>query len=158
MSFYQYSARLINGSDQPMSEYKGKVVLIVNTASKCMFTPQFEELQNLYTTYQDKGFEILGFPCDQFRHQDPGSNEQIADFCSIHYNVTFPMFGKIDVNGKDTHPLYTFLKSHSPGFLGTKNIKWNFTKFMVNRNGDVVTRYAPNVKPQKIEKDFINYL
>ncbi len=158
MSFYSLSARLINGEEISMSNYKDNVLLIVNTASKCGFTKQFEELEKLYQKYKDKGFKILGFPCNQFGSQDPGTNEEIAQFCSLNYQVSFPMFEKIDVNGKNTHPIYQYLKSHASGFLGTKNIKWNFTKFLVNRQGEVVGRYAPNITPFKIEEDIHQYL
>jgi len=158
MSFYSLSARLINGEEVTMSDYNDKVLLIVNTASKCGFTKQFEDLEKLYQKYKDKGFEILGFPCNQFGSQDPGTNEEIAQFCSLNYHVSFPMFEKIDVNGENAHPIYQYLKSHASGFLGTKKIKWNFTKFLVNRNGEVVGRYAPNVTPFKIEEDINQYL
>jgi len=158
MSFYSLSAHLINGEEISMSNYKDNVLLIVNTASKCGFTKQFEELEKLYQKYKDKGFKILGFPCNQFGSQDPGTNEEIAQFCSLNYQVSFPMFEKIDVNGKNTHPIYQYLKSHASGFLGTKNIKWNFTKFLVNRQGEVVGRYAPNITPFKIEEDILQYL
>lgn len=147
MSVYQYEAITINGKCQALEEYKGKVLLIVNTASKCGFTPQFEELQRLYEKYHEKGFDVLGFPCNQFNNQDPGSEKEIQEFCSLNFGVTFPMFKKIDVNGKDTHPLFQYLKHETPGFLGTKAIKWNFTKFLVNREGQVVSRHSPTVKP-----------
>ncbi|MGV3466996.1 MAG: glutathione peroxidase [Heyndrickxia sp.] len=158
MSFYSLSARLINGEEVSMSDYKEKVLLIVNTASKCGFTKQFEDLEKLYRKYKDNGFEILGFPCNQFGSQDPGTNEEISEFCTLNYQVSFPMFEKIDVNGENAHPIYQYLKSHAAGFLGTKKIKWNFTKFLLNQNGEVVGRYAPNVTPFKIEEDINQYL
>lgn len=153
MSVYQYEAITINGKCQSLAEYKGKVLLIVNTASKCGFTPQFEELQRIYEKYHEKGFEVLGFPCNQFKNQDPGSEKEIQEFCSLNFGVTFPMFKKIDVNGKDTHPLFQYLKHETPGFLGTKAIKWNFTKFLVNREGQVVSRHSPTVKPLTLIKE-----
>ncbi|MBS4172964.1 glutathione peroxidase [Bacillus sp. FJAT-49736] len=158
MSIYSHSARLINGEEKSMSDYKGKVILIVNTASKCGFTKQFAELQQLFEKYSERGFMILGFPCNQFGNQDPGSNEEIAEFCSLQYDVSFPMFEKIDVNGENAHPIFQYLKSHASGLLGTKNIKWNFTKFLINRDGEVVGRYAPNMSPIKMEKDIESYL
>ncbi|MBB2478812.1 glutathione peroxidase [Bacillus sp. APMAM] len=158
MSFYSHSARLINGEEVSMTNYKNKVLLIVNTASKCGFTKQFKDLETLYQKYKSKEFEILGFPCNQFGEQDPGSNEEIAQFCTLNYNVSFPMFEKIEVNGENAHPIYQYLTSHAAGFLGTKKIKWNFTKFLINRQGEVVARYAPNINPLKIEKDIEKYL
>jgi len=127
-------------------------LLIVNTASKCGFTPQYKGLQNLYEKYRDRGFEVLGFPCDQFKHQEPGSDEEIKSFCEINYGVTFPLFRKIEVNGEGAHPLFAYLKSQGPGFL-TEAIKWNFTKFLVDRQGRVVKRYAPQTEPESLEKD-----
>lgn len=132
-----------------LEEYKGKVLLIVNTASKCGFTPQFEGLEKLYQDYHDKGFEILGFPCNQFLHQDPGSNEEILEFCTLNYGVTFDMFEKLDVKGKNQHPLYTYLTENAKERTG-KKIKWNFEKFLITRDGDIFKRYLPNVKPQKL--------
>lgn len=149
---YDFSAKTITGEVKNLSDYKGKVLLIVNTASKCGFTPQFASLETLYKKYKDRGFEILGFPSNQFANQDPGTNKEILDFCTLNYGVTFQMFEKIDVNGRDTHPLYRFLKEKASGSFG-KNIKWNFTKFLINKNGEVVKRFAPNVDPLKIEKD-----
>ena len=142
----------MNGIEVKMDEYKGKVLLVVNTASKCGFTPQLAELEQMYKDYKDKGFEIIGFPCNQFANQDPGSNKEISDFCLINYGVTFTMFEKIDVNGENTHPLYKFLKNEKKGLL-SKEIKWNFTKFLIDSEGNVVKRYAPTVKPLKIEED-----
>ncbi|MDP1804693.1 MAG: glutathione peroxidase, partial [Acidimicrobiales bacterium] len=132
--------------------YEGKVVLVVNTASKCGFTPQFAGLQELYETYKDRGLVILGFPCDQFGHQEPGDEGEISEFCQLNYGVTFPMFAKIDVNGKDAHPVYEWLRSAKGGVLGDR-IKWNFTKFLVNRDGEVVQRYATATKPAKLATD-----
>ena len=152
MSFYDYSAIKITGEEVSMQEYRGKVVLIVNTASKCGFTPQYKGLQSLYVEYKDKGFEILGFPCNQFAHQEPKSNAEISGFCSINYGVTFTMFEKIEVNGDKAHPLYKFLKNEKTGILGP-GIKWNFTKFLVDREGQIVGRFAPQVKPEKLKSD-----
>ena len=157
MSLYQIEVRKPNQDVMSLSEYKGKVLLIVNTASQCGFTPQFEGLQKLYTQYKDQGLEILGFPCNQLKEQDPESIDKIIEFCSLNYNVTFDMFDKIDVNGANEHPLYTFLKSQKKG-LFNEDIKWNFTKFLVNRNGEVVNRYAPKTTPQQIEKDIMKLL
>jgi glutathione peroxidase len=153
MSIYDYSATNINGKEVSLSDYKGKVVLIVNTASKCGFTPQFEGLEKLYQEKADQGLAILGFPCNQFGNQDPGDDGQIEEFCQLNYGVSFPMFSKIEVNGSGTHPLYQYLKNEAKGLMGSKNIKWNFTKFLVNRDGDVVKRYAPTDKPEAISKD-----
>lgn len=152
MNFYDFEANLINGTKVSMADYKGKVVLVVNTASKCGFTPQFEGLQKLYDKYEKEGLVILGFPCNQFAGQDPGSNEEIQSFCSMNYGVTFPMFEKIKVNGAEAHPLYKFLKDQQKGSLG-EAIKWNFTKFLIDKNGQVVNRFAPKTKPESIEKD-----
>jgi glutathione peroxidase len=132
----------IDGSSENLQDYAGKVLLIVNVASRCGFTPQYRDLQNLYTTYKDQGLEILGFPCNQFGAQEPGSAEEIQNFCSANYSVTFPMFDKVDVNGSLTHPLYTFLKEQAPGILGTAGIKWNFTKFLVSKDGQSIARMA----------------
>ncbi|MBX6421431.1 MAG: glutathione peroxidase [Nevskia sp.] len=152
-SIYDFEAKTIDGAQQKLDAYKGKVLLIVNVASKCGFTPQYKGLEALYEKYQDKGLVILGFPCDQFGHQEPGDEKQIKEFCSLTYDVKFPMFAKIKVNGEDAHPLYKFLKSQEKGFLGTEFIKWNFTKFLVDRNGKVIRRYAPTDTPESIEKD-----
>lgn len=157
MNFYDFSAKKINGEEVKMEEYKGKVVLIVNTASKCGFTPQFKELEELYKEYKDKGLEILGFPCNQFAHQDPGNNETINEFCTLNYGVTFTMFEKIDVNGDSAHPLYKYLKNEAKGLLGSK-IKWNFTKFLVDSNGRVIKRYGSTVKPLSIKADIESLL
>lgn len=152
MSFYDYSAKNMDGKDIKMEEYEGKVVLVVNTASKCGLTPQFTELEQLYKEYKDKGLEILGFPCDQFAKQELADNKEINNFCQINYGVTFTMFEKINVNGVDSHPLYKYLKDQEKGFL-SKEIKWNFTKFLVDSKGNVVKRYAPTVTPLKIKGD-----
>lgn len=152
MSFYDFSAKRMNGQEVNMEEYKGKVVLVVNTASKCGFTPQFKELEEVYKEYNEKGFEILGFPCNQFAKQDAGSNSEIQEFCQLNYGVTFTMFEKIDVNGEDAHPLYKYLKSEAKGLLG-KEVKWNFTKFLIDSEGKVIKRYASTVSPLKIKGD-----
>lgn len=152
MSIYDFSATLNNGADQSLAAYKGKVLLIVNTASKCGFTPQYKGLQELYAKYHDRGLEILGFPCDQFGHQEPGNDEEIKSFCDLNYGVTFPLFSKIEVNGDGADPLYKFLKSEKGGLLGDA-IKWNFTKFLVNKQGSVVERFAPTTTPEKIAAD-----
>jgi glutathione peroxidase len=149
-TIHDYTVTSIMGLPKSLADYRGKVLLFVNTASKCGFTPQFEGLQALYEQYQDRGIEILGFPCNQFMNQDPGSNEEIQNFCQVNYGVTFPMFAKIDVNGADAHPLYEYLKNAAPGALGMKAIKWNFTKFLVDAQGNVVKRFEPNVEPADI--------
>ncbi|MGM0640868.1 MAG: glutathione peroxidase [Thermotogota bacterium] len=153
MNFYDFSAKTNMGIEKNMKDYKGKVVLVVNTASKCGFTPQYEDLQKLYEEYKDQGFEILAFPCNQFGSQEPGDNEEIRSFCKLNYDVTFPIFDKIDVNGENTHPIYKYLKENVKGLLNSKDIKWNFTKFLVDKNGDVVKRFAPIKKPLKMKKD-----
>jgi len=152
MNFYDFSARNMNGQEIKMEEYKDKVILVVNTASKCGLTPQLEGLENLYKEYKDKGLEILGFPCNQFAHQDPGTNKEISKFCLLNYGVTFTMFEKIDVNGDGAHPLYKFLKEEAKGSLGNA-IKWNFTKFLIDKEGKVIKRYAPVTTPDKIKED-----
>ena len=151
MSVYDYSAKTLDGQEVSLADYRGKVLLIVNTASKCGFTPQFEGLEALYRDYKDRGLTILGFPCNQFGAQEPGNAEEIASFCSLTYDVTFPMLAKIDVNGPSAHPLYAFLKKEQKGILGTEGIKWNFTKFLVGRDGEVVERFAPNTKPEDLK-------
>ena len=150
---YQFTAKNIKGEDVPLKDYQGKLLLIVNTASKCGFTPQFTGLEELYNEYADKGLEILGFPCNQFLKQDPGTDSEISEFCSLNYGVTFPMFSKIEVNGDNTHPLYKYLKSEAKGLMGSEKIKWNFTKFLVNQEGKVLKRYAPNTEPKDLVKD-----
>ena len=148
-----FHVRAADGSDVNLSAYAGQVLLIVNTASKCGFTPQYEGLEALYRRYAERGFEVLGFPCNQFGHQEPGDAAEIASFCSLTYDVTFPLFAKIDVNGDGADPLYAELKRQAPGLLGSKAIKWNFTKFLVDRTGKVVARYAPTTKPEEIAAD-----
>lgn len=150
---FDFTCKTSGGKAQRLDKYRGKVLLIVNTASKCGFTPQFAGLEELYEKYRDKGLVILGFPCNQFANQDPGSNEEIQEFCQLNYGVTFPMLGKIEVNGSGADPLFKHLKKEAPGALGSERIKWNFTKFLVDADGNVVKRYAPTVKPKAIEKD-----
>ena len=150
---YDFTARDIDGVEQPLAAYRGKPLLVVNVASKCGFTPQYAGLQALYARLHGQGLEVLGFPCDQFGHQEPGDESEIKTFCSTRYDVTFPMFAKIEVNGANAHPLYQWLKGEKAGILGTEAIKWNFTKFLVDRTGRVVRRYAPTDTPEKIEKD-----
>ncbi|MCK0197970.1 glutathione peroxidase [Ancylobacter sp. 6x-1] len=141
------------GRDVPLAEYRGKVLLIVNTASKCGFTPQYEGLEALWRAYGERGLVVLGFPCNQFGGQEPGDAQEIASFCKLTYDVTFPMFAKIDVNGENTAPLYVWLKSEAPGLLGSEAIKWNFTKFLIDRDGKVVDRYAPTTKPEALKAE-----
>ncbi|HPE42303.1 MAG TPA: glutathione peroxidase, partial [Thermotogota bacterium] len=152
MGFYDYSARKMNGREVKMETYKGKVVIVVNTASKCGFTPQFAELETLYKKYKDQGLAILGFPCNQFANQDPASNQEIQNFCQLNYGVSFDMFEKVDVNGPETTPLYQFLKEEAKGAFGGK-IKWNFTKFLIDRKQEVIRRYAPATPPLKMEEE-----
>ncbi len=154
---YSLNAATLTGKEQSFDAYKGKVLLVVNTASKCGLTPQYEGLQELYTQYKEQGLEILGFPCNQFGKQEPGDADQISEFCEINYGVSFPMFGKIDVNGKDTHPVFAYLKEELPGTLG-KNIKWNFTKFLIGKDGQSIKRFAPTTKPADIKKYIENAL
>ena len=152
-NIYQFSV-LNNKSDTvELSQFSDKVLLVVNTASNCGFTPQYQGLQVLHDTLQTKGLEILAFPCNQFKQQESGSNEEIQQFCDLQFNIKFPLFNKIDVNGKDADPLFNYLKEKAPGILGSKSIKWNFTKFLVNRQGEVVKRYAPTTKPEDITED-----
>jgi glutathione peroxidase len=150
---FDFTARNIDGVDQPLAAYRGKPLLVINVASKCGFTPQYTGLEALYRKFHEQGLEVLGFPCDQFGHQEPGDESDIKTFCSTRYDVTFPMFAKIEVNGAKAHPLYQWLKSEKAGILGTETIKWNFTKFLVDRSGRVVRRYAPTDTPEKIEGD-----
>lgn len=152
MKFYEFTAKKMNGQEVKMEAYKGKVVLIVNTASKCGLTPQFKELEELYKTYKDRGLEILGFPCNQFAKQDAGTNKEISDFCQLNYGVTFTMFEKIDVNGKNAHPLYKYLKNEAKTLFG-REIKWNFAKFLIDSEGNVIKRYSPTLSPMKIKGD-----
>jgi len=158
MSIYQFSAKTIDGNELSLQTFKGKVLLIVNTASKCGFTPQYKELQYLYEKYQNHGFEILAFPSNQFGEQEPGTEEEIKQFCSLNYGVTFQLFSKTDVKGRAIHPLFKYLTEEAPGLLGLEGIKWNFTKFLVDKSGNVYKRYAPNTVPSKIEKDIENLL
>jgi len=153
MSVLNHQMTLLNGETQDLSAYQGQVVLIVNTASKCGFTPQYEGLESLYQDYKDKGLVILGFPCNQFGKQEQGNDSEIGAFCQKNYGVSFPMFSKIDVNGDDAAPLYQQLKQQAPGVMGTKAIKWNFTKFLVGKDGAVLKRYAPTTKPEDIRAD-----
>jgi len=157
-SVYDFTARDIKGNEKSLADYRGKVLLIVNTASKCGFTPQLEGLQGLYSELGEQGLAVLGFPCNQFLNQDPGNDDAISEFCSLNYGVDFPMFSKIDVNGDGTHPLYQFLKSEAKGLMGSEKVKWNFTKFLVGRDGQVIRRYPPTAKPQDIRKDIENLL
>ncbi|WP_372009517.1 glutathione peroxidase [Paenibacillus chitinolyticus] len=152
MGVYEFTAQRINGEEQSLEDYKGKVLLIVNTASKCGFTPQYQGLQELYNAYKDQGLIVLGFPSNQFMEQEPGTNEEIEQFCQVNYGVTFPMYSKVDVKGSDAHPLFQYLTRHTAGIL-SKEVKWNFSKFLVNRSGDVVSRYAPTTAPSKISGD-----
>jgi glutathione peroxidase len=152
-SVYDFSATSIEGQNTDLSAFQGKVLLIVNTASQCGFTSQYQGLQALHTQYADQGLAVLGFPCNQFGQQEPGSESQIKSFCETRYGVSFPLFQKIDVNGSNAHPLYQYLTKAAPGIFGTEGIKWNFTKFLVDRTGKVVQRYAPNTTPAEIEKD-----
>ncbi|MEM0514879.1 glutathione peroxidase [Pseudoalteromonas sp. YIC-827] len=153
MTIYEFSATNNRGEEVSLSAYKGKVMLIANTASKCGFTPQYQGLNDLYKDLQAKGLVVLGFPCNQFGEQEPGSDSEISEFCELNYGVSFPIMSKIDVNGADAHPLFDYLKAQAPGLLGTKKIKWNFTKFLVDQNGKVLKRYAPLTKPEAIRAD-----
>jgi glutathione peroxidase len=150
---YDFSALTIDGIELPLAQYRGHPLLIVNVASKCGYTPQYAGLEALYRKYHERGLEVLGFPCDQFGHQEPGAEAEIKEFCSLTYGVSFPMFAKIKVNGPDSHPMYEYLKSSLPGILGTEAIKWNFTKFLVGKSGDPMKRYAPADKPESLEPD-----
>ena len=152
-TLYEFDAKTLDGKPVRLADFKGKVLLVVNTASECGFTPQFSGLEDLYERYRDRGFAVLGFPCNQFGEQEPGSAEQIGAFCQKNYGVTFPMFEKIDVNGDAAHPLYKWLKQSAPGLLGSERIKWNFTKFLLDRNGQVKARYAPVTKPEQLAQD-----
>jgi glutathione peroxidase len=158
MSVYDFSAVDIQGNEKALGDFKGKVMLIVNTASKCGFTPQYEGLEEMYKELNGQGLEILGFPCNQFGQQEKGSETEIAGFCMKNYGVSFPMFSKVEVNGDDAHPLYTYLKKQSPGILGSKGIKWNFTKFLVGKDGQVIKRFAPTAKPKDIAKEIQSLL
>jgi glutathione peroxidase len=153
MNIYEFSARTVDGVEQPLSTYKDEVLLIVNVASKCGFTPQYTGLEALHRKFHPQRFSVLGFPCDQFGHQEPGDEAEIKQFCQLKYDVSFPLFAKLKVNGADAHPLYQYLKSSRPGLLGTEAIKWNFTKFLVGRPGTVLKRFAPNDTPESLTQD-----
>lgn len=157
MSFYDFSAKLSDGSDVTMAQYKGQVVLVVNTATKCGLAPQFDDLEALHQKYAEEGLCVLGFPSNQFANQEPGDNDQVAKVCRLDFGVTFTLFEKIDVNGENAHPIYQYLKKEAKGTLGDA-IKWNFTKFLIDRNGKIVKRYAPTVNPRDIEKDILKLL
>ena len=150
---YEIPVRILAGGDGDLADYRGKVLLIVNTASKCGFTPQYEGLEKLYQSYAEQGLEILGFPCDQFAHQEPGSEQEIEEFCRLNYGVTFPMYAKIDVNGDNAHPLFRQLRTAAKGLLGSTSIKWNFTKFLIARDGTILRRYGSKVRPDQIAGD-----
>ena len=152
-NIYQFEAELLEGETKALADYKGKVMLIVNTASKCGFTPQFAGLEKLHEKYKAQGLEVLGFPCNQFGGQDPGTNKEIGAFCQRNYGVDFPMFAKVDVKGPEAHVIFRFLTREAKGILGSRNIKWNFTKFLVGRHGEVLGRYAPTTKPDALEAD-----
>ena len=154
-SAYDFEATDIDGRERKLDEFRGKTMLIVNVASKCGFTPQYTGLEAIYRKLKDKDFVVLGFPCDQFGHQEPGDEKEIKSFCSLQYDVSFPLFAKIQVNGDDTHPLYRYLKHEAKGLLGSEAVKWNFTKFLVDKHGQVVRRYAPTDKPENIESDVL---
>jgi glutathione peroxidase len=153
MKLYEIEVNTIDGKTITLEAYKNRVMLVVNVASKCGFTPQYEGLQRLYDTYKDKGFVVLGFPCNQFMNQEPLDAQQIKSFCSLTYDVDFPLFAKVDVNGANTHDLFVYLKQQQPGILGSQSIKWNFTKFLISKEGDVLKRYAPQTTPKEIEYD-----
>ncbi|MFN8125416.1 MAG: glutathione peroxidase [Candidatus Nanopelagicales bacterium] len=153
MSVYDFTVRANDGTEVPLDQYRGKVLLVVNTASKCGFTPQFAGLEKLWQEHRDEGLVIIGFPCNQFGSQDPGSDEEILDFCQVNYGVTFPMMAKIDVNGDAADPLFQWLTGEAPGVLGSRRIKWNFTKFLVGRDGEVIKRFGPNDEPASFEAD-----
>jgi glutathione peroxidase len=153
MNVYDFQATALDGKPVDLAQYRGKVLLIVNTASKCGFTPQYQGLETVYRELHGRGLEVLGFPCNQFGSQEPGTEEEIGAFCEKNYGVSFPMFAKVDVNGDDAHPLWKFLKGEAPGVLGTEGIKWNFTKFLIGRDGKVAKRYAPTTKPEEIAGD-----
>jgi glutathione peroxidase len=152
-NIYDFSAKSISGEERFFADYKGKVLLIVNVASKCGFTAQYQGLETLFRTYKDRDFVVLGFPCNQFGSQEPGDEEEIQRFCRLNYQVDFPLFAKVDVNGENAHPLFAYLKSAQPGILGSEAIKWNFTKFLVGRDGSVMNRYAPTTTPESLEAD-----
>jgi glutathione peroxidase len=157
-SIYDINVNSLTGESVDLSAWRGKVLLIVNTASKCGFTPQYKGLEELHAKYKDRGFEVLGFPCNQFGGQEPGNAEEIGAFCEKNYGVSFPLFEKIDVNGEHAHPLFTLLKKQAPGILGTEGIKWNFTKFLIGKDGKVIDRFAPTTSPKEIEKTIAGLL
>ena len=157
-TIYDFEANTLEGEPRKLDAWRGDAMLIVNVASKCGFTPQYEGLEELYRANKDRGFVVLGFPCDQFGHQEPGDAEEIRNFCSLEYDVSFPLFEKIEVNGANAHPLYKYLKHEAPGVLGSEAVKWNFTKFLIDREGRVVRRYAPTDTPEKIGKDLAEVL
>ncbi len=157
-TLYDFAVRRLDGSETSLGDWRGKVLLIVNTASQCGFTPQYAGLEALYKKYKDRGFAVLGFPCNQFGAQEPGTADEIGAFCEKNYGVSFPLFDKVDVNGPNAHPLFTHLKEEAPGLLGTDGIKWNFTKFLVDRHGKVVTRYAPTTSPNALDSDVLALL
>ncbi|MDG4656289.1 glutathione peroxidase [Ectobacillus antri] len=158
MSVYQFEVKTITGETKTLQDYAGKVLLIVNVASKCGFTPQYKGLQALYEQYKEQGFEVLGFPCNQFMAQEPGDEAEIASFCELNYGVTFPMFAKVDVNGDHAHPLFKYLCEQAPGMLGLKAVKWNFTKFLVDRDGNVIERFAPQTAPEDLKSAIEKHL
>jgi glutathione peroxidase len=153
MSIYKFQAMMIDGQEISLNQFEGKVLLIVNTASKCGFTPQYKELQEIYDRYREQGLVVLGFPCNQFMSQEPGSEEDIKSFCELNYGVNFPMFAKVEVNGVFANPLFVYLRNQTSGILGFNTIKWNFTKFLVDSKGNVINRYAPTTKPRELVKD-----
>ena len=153
MSIYDFEVKKIDGEITSLEEYKGKALVIVNTASKCGFSPQYGDLQNLYTHYKEEGLVVLGFPCNQFLNQEPGDELEIDAYCKLNHGVTFPMFAKVNVNGKGAHPLFRYLTENAPGMMGSKSIKWNFTKFLVDREGNIINRYAPKTNPMEMEQD-----
>ncbi|MCY8936662.1 glutathione peroxidase [Peribacillus frigoritolerans] len=153
MSIYEFEVNKINGDTISLEEYKGKVMIIVNTASKCGFSPQYDDLQSLYVQYKEDGVVVLGFPCNQFLNQEPGDDLEIDSYCKLNHGVTFPMFAKVNVKGKEAHPLFSYLTENAPGVMGSKSIKWNFTKFLIDRNGNIVSRFAPKTKPLEMEED-----
>lgn len=153
MFIYEFEVNKINGETISLEEYKGKVMIIVNTASKCGFSPQYDDLQSLYVQYKEDGVVVLGFPCNQFLNQEPGDDLEIDSYCKLNHGVTFPMFAKVNVKGKEAHPLFSYLTENAPGVMGSKSIKWNFTKFLIDRNGNIVSRFAPKTKPLEMEED-----
>jgi glutathione peroxidase len=157
-TIYSFNVKNIDGKSIALEDYKGQLLLIVNTASQCGFTPQYAGLESLYQSFQGQGFTVLGFPCNQFGQQEPGTSQEIAGFCDSHYSISFPLFEKVEVNGQNAHPLFTYLKSASPGILGSQTVKWNFTKFLVDRDGIAIKRYPSLVTPSMIQKDLKKYL